>query len=123
MPPWTAAVVIKASTGGRQQEDTAGLLFNRPSQRRTTVSSKACVKETHVERMVDKVGGCCPCRPTQWILLCNLVCFVVHFAMVWVTVYFHHWSAKGEKDLKLKVFRIQINCEKQKCSNPMCGVV
>ena len=28
--------------------------------------------------------------------------------MVWVTLYFHHWSPKGEKDLTLKVYRIQI---------------
>ena len=46
-------------------------------------------------------------RPHRRFL--NLVCFCVHFAMVWVTIYFHHWSSKGEKDLRLPVYRISIN--------------
>ena len=74
------------------------------------------------QSVVNKVGEFCPCgritlTAAQWIYFANLVCFMAHFTMIWVTVYFHHWSSKGEKDLTLKVFRIEINCEKQRCLN------
>jgi hypothetical protein len=77
------------------------------------------------QSVVNKVGDFCPCgnltlTAAQWLWFMNLVCFIVHFSMVWVTLYFHHWSDAGPKDLTLKVFRIQINCEKRQYSNLGC---
>jgi hypothetical protein len=91
MPACMAAVVIKG-----------GGYTRAPDLKRVSEST-----------IVNDVTAFCACgwialTAAQLILICNFVCFVVHFSMVWVTVYFHHWSEKGEKDLTLKVYRIQI---------------
>lgn len=74
------------------------------------------------QSVVNKVGDFCRCgrlslTAAQSIWFMNLFCFLAHFTMLMVTIYFANWSSKGKKDLKLKVFRIQINCENWQKSN------
>ena len=96
MPPCTAAVVIKAVKVGR-----SGTRLKNYA---------ALTKQSEVNKDADCCGFTSLTQTAKrYILFANAVCFVVHFSMVWVTVYFHHWSARGEKNLKLSVYRIQVN--------------
>jgi hypothetical protein len=109
MPVRMATAVVRPFDGGLRGEDTAGLLFGKNEEDQGNGNN-----DSHV----DESGAITP-TAAKWVVRCNLACFCVHFVMVWVTVYFHHWSARGEKDLKLKVFRIQIDFDADVGSGPM----
>jgi len=136
MPVSIATCMVKGNRFAKlEQGSTAGLLFNRPNPSKLEYNNKNIKRDGSVDNrnnyccnqgkdifsmsiiapdnsVVNKVGDLKCCKQTltaaQWIWICNLICFVIHFSMVWTTVYFHHWSSRGEKDLRLKVYRIQV---------------
>lgn len=135
MPANIATCVVRGNRFAKiEQESTAGLLFNRQNPLNFNGGKNIKRDGTNDDRnnycfnqgqdifsmsfevpdnsVVNKVGELRCCKQTltaaQWIWICNLICFVIHFSMVWTTVYFHHWSSRGEKDLRLKVYRIQV---------------
>jgi len=54
---------------------------------------------------------CCDCGPTaaQGIFFLNLLCFFVHAVMVFLTYYFAWYSEEGEKNMRVKIYRISAN--------------